>query len=57
MLMDEEGPEWCRKHLDVIVNWLREEANSRGLPFVEIAVRLLVKQAIRNAERKIRIAS
>lgn len=47
--MDERGNEWCEANLDEIVGWLREEAGKRGLPFVDMAGRMLVKQAIRNA--------
>lgn len=49
--MNEQGIEWCEQHIDEIVGWLREEAGKRGLPFVDIAGRLLVKKAISNARR------
>jgi hypothetical protein len=48
-LMDAKGPEWCRDNLDTIVGWLREEAQKRGLPFLETGARLMVKLAIRRA--------
>lgn len=44
-------PGWCESNIDTIVGWLREEAEKRGLPFLDIAGRLLVKRAIRNARR------
>jgi len=44
-------PGWCERNIDTIVGWLREEATKRGLPFVDIAGRLLVKRAIRNARK------
>ena len=50
-LMDERGIEWCEANLDEIVGWLREEATKRGLPFVDMAGRMLVKRAIKNARR------
>lgn len=53
--MDEEEsrePGWCEAHLDEIVGWLREEAKKRGLPFLDIAGRVLVRRAIRNARRE-----
>jgi len=34
-----------------IVGWLRTEAASRGLPFVDFAGKLLVSRAIANARR------
>lgn len=49
--MDARGPEWCEANLDTIVGWLREEASKRKLPFVDMAGRLLVKRAIRNARK------
>ena len=50
-LMDERGIEWCEANIDEIVGWLREEAAKRGLPFIDMAGRVLVKRAIRNARR------
>lgn len=44
-------PGWCEAHLDEIVGWLREEAEKRGLPFLDMAGRLLVRRAIRLARR------
>jgi hypothetical protein len=49
--MDERGVEWCEQNLDEIVGWLREEATKRGLPFVDVAGRMLVKRAIHNAKK------
>jgi len=42
-------PGWCEAHLEEIVGWLREEAEKRGLPFLDVAGRMLVRRAIRNA--------
>jgi hypothetical protein len=50
--MDQEGVEWCEAHLDEIVGWLREEATKRGLPFVDMAGRVLVRRAISNARKE-----
>lgn len=52
-LMDDRGPEWCRENMDTIVSWLREEAERRGMPFVEFAVCQLIKLAILRAERAV----
>jgi hypothetical protein len=52
--MDEEEakePGWCEAHLDEIVGWLREEAGKRGMPFLDMAGRLLVRRAISLARR------
>jgi hypothetical protein len=49
--MDRQGCDWCQENIDTIVGWLREEAEKRGLPFLDAAGRLLVKRAIRNARK------
>lgn len=49
--MDHRGVDWCRDNVDVIVGWLREEAEKQGIPFVEFAARLLIKYAIRRATK------
>ena len=48
---EQETPGWCESNLDTIVGWLREQAAARGLPFVDLAGRLLVRRAISNARR------
>ena len=50
--MDANGCDWCEANIDEIVGWLRESAADRGLPFVDMAGRLLVRRAIANARRK-----
>jgi len=50
-IMDQEGPDWCEANIDTIVGWLREEAEKRGLPFLDIAGRMLVKRAIKLARK------
>jgi hypothetical protein len=55
LIMDEEGPQWCRNNIKTIVGWLKEEAEERHLPFTVIGATILVKLAIRNAERKQRL--
>ena len=49
--MDRQGCDWCEANLDTIVGWLREQAEARGLPFLDVAGRMLVRRAIRNARR------
>lgn len=44
--MNEKGNDWCAENVSMIVGWLREEAEKRKLPFVDIAGTLLVKRAI-----------
>lgn len=49
--MDAKGCEWCDENLDTIVGWLREQANARGLPFLDAVGKMLVRRAIRNARK------
>jgi len=49
--MNQMGADWCEANIDAIVGWLREAAEERGLPFVDIAARLLVRRAIANARK------
>lgn len=49
--MDRNGIEWCAANESLIVGWLREQANARGLPFIDAAGRLLVRRAISNARK------
>lgn len=49
--MDRQGCDWCEANIETIVGWLREQAQSRGLPFLDAAGRLLVRRAIRNARK------
>jgi hypothetical protein len=49
--MDANGCEWVEANLDTVVGWLREQATARGLPFLDVAGRVLVRRAVRNARR------
>jgi hypothetical protein len=51
-VMNAEGPDWCWEHLEEIIDWMEKEAKKRGLPFVRLASRILVKRAIHNARKK-----
>ncbi len=48
--MDRHGIEWCEKNIELIVDWLEEEATKRHLPFVRSLGKGLVNKAIRNAK-------
>jgi len=47
-------PGWCERNIDTIVGWLREEAEARGLPFVDAVGRVVVRRAIARAARRIK---
>jgi hypothetical protein len=51
--MDTWGCEECSKpeRIEEVVAVMRAEAQARGLPFVDIAARLLVRRAIHNARK------
>jgi hypothetical protein len=51
--MDLWGCDECSKpeRIDEVVAVMREEAAARGLPFLDVAGRLLVKRAIANARK------
>jgi hypothetical protein len=51
--MDAWGPDECSKpeRVEEVVAVMRAEAEARGLPFLDLAGRLLVRRAIANARR------
>ena len=51
--MDAWGPDECEKpeRMAEVVGVMRAEAEARGLPFLDVAGRLLVRRAIANARR------
>jgi hypothetical protein len=53
--MDDLGTNWCEKNIDTIVGWLKEEATKRGLPFIEIIARIIIKLAIKRAKKNANI--
>lgn len=49
--MNENGIEWCRNNQNIIIDWLREEAETRKLPFITYVVKKIVKLAIHRADK------
>ena len=51
--MDQWGPDECEKpeRIAEVVAVMRAEAEARGLPFLDVAGRLLIRRAISNARR------
>jgi hypothetical protein len=51
--MDAWGCDECSKpeRIEEVVAVMRGEAKARGLPFLDVAARLLVKRAIHNARK------
>lgn len=50
--MDLKGVDWCEQNIETIIEWLKEEATARGLPFFAMPARMLVRRAIANARRE-----
>jgi hypothetical protein len=49
--MNARGNDWCETNIDIIVGWLREEANRRGLPFVDLIGKVMVNRAIKKSRK------
>ena len=49
--MDAQGLQWWRENVETISGWLKEEADRRKLPYVELAGKTLIRLAIRQAEK------
>lgn len=49
-VMDKWGPVRCRENIEVILDWLQEEARIQKMLFVRRGARILVVMAIRTAE-------
>lgn len=50
--MEKQEPGWCERNIDTVVGYLREAAADRGLPFLDVAGRVLVRRAISNARKE-----
>lgn len=50
--MDAAGPDGAEAMIDEVLAVMKQEAGRRGLPWVEMAARVLVKRAIRNARAR-----
>jgi hypothetical protein len=46
------GADWCEQNIETIVEWLKEEAAARGLPFISTVGRMIVRRAISNARKE-----
>ena len=50
--MNKWGCEGCEENIDTIVEWMKEEAAARGLPYLSAVGRMLVRRAIHNARKE-----
>lgn len=44
--MNDKGPEWCERNIDMILSWLEEESKKRSIPFVKPVAKMMVQRAI-----------
>jgi len=51
-IMDQRGCDWCEQHIDEIDGWLAEEARKRGLPYLSLAGKTLIRLAVRRARKQ-----
>jgi hypothetical protein len=50
--MNHRGPDWCEENIEMILEWLREEAKRQGKPFVAAVASMIVRRAIRNSRKR-----
>jgi len=50
--MNKWGIEGCEQNVETIVEWMKEEAAKRKLPYLKTVGRMLVRRAIANARRE-----
>lgn len=55
--MNRMGDDWCEENIETIVEWLKEEALARGLPFISTVGRMIVRRAIQNARKEAKRAT
>jgi len=53
--MNKWGVDGCEQNVETILEWLREEAAKRHLPFAKPLAKILVKRAIANARKQTKV--
>ena len=56
-LMDEKGNNWVEANIDMVADWLGEEAKKRRIPFLKAGAKILIRKAISNSRKKQKAAS
>jgi len=49
--MNKMGNEWCEQNIGTILEWLKEEATKRKLPFIRSVAKMMVNKAISKSKR------
>lgn len=52
VIMDRWGADKCEQRMDVILGWIKAEAQRRKLPYVEMVGKMLVRRAIKRARAR-----
>ena len=52
-IMNENGVDWCENNQDIILDWLKEEALKRKLPFFRYAAKKMLHLAISRTKHKV----
>ena len=55
--MDEKGNNWVEANIDMVADWLGEEAKKRRIPFLKAGAKILIRKAISNSRKKQKAAS
>lgn len=50
--MNKWGCDGCEANIETIVEWMKEEAAARGLPYITTVGRMLVRRAVHNARKE-----
>lgn len=50
--LNKMGIDWCDKHQNIILEWLREECTTQRIPFLELVAKSIIRLAIRKAKNQ-----
>ncbi len=53
-MMNEQGPDWCVKNIEVVTGWLKDEYNHQRIriPFLKSVTVIMIRTAIKRARKK-----
>ena len=51
-IMDMRGPKWVEENTDTVLDWLKEEADKRKLPFFRAAGQMVLRRAVKRARKE-----
>lgn len=53
LTMNMEGNKWCENNIELITDWLADEAKKRSLPFLRAAGSMLIRRSIKKSKKEI----